>query len=261
MQSLSLAQARRVALAAQGFLDRRHVAPDLRTLSRTLRRTGVLQIDSVNVLQRAHYVPLFSRMGPYDTALLDRASGKAPRRLVEYWAHVAAFMPVDGSPWRAWVFGLVALLGAGLTAFYMSRLFFMTFEGEKRWSARLDGSKQHPHEAPKLMTVPMIVLAVGSIAIGFVLQLGGGLTGWLEPVTGHVDHEASSPVLPVWLLVILTLALVIAGVVLAWRQYAMATVPITPPVTEASLDESSFAGLGDVVRDERGVRFSRESDD
>ncbi|CAN5391339.1 NADH-quinone oxidoreductase subunit L [soil metagenome] len=150
-----------------------------------------------------------------------------------YWSKdkiiEAAFMPVDGSPWRAWVFGLVALLGAGLTAFYMSRLFFMTFEGEKRWSARLDGSKQHPHEAPKLMTVPMIVLAVGSIAIGFVLQLGGGLTGWLEPVTGHVDHEASSPVLPVWLLVVLTLALVIAGVVLAWRQYATAPVPITPP--------------------------------
>ncbi|HEX5331329.1 MAG TPA: NADH-quinone oxidoreductase subunit L [Cellulomonas sp.] len=150
-----------------------------------------------------------------------------------YWSKdkiiEAAFMPVDGSPWRAWVFGLVALLGAGLTAFYMSRLFFMTFEGEKRWSARLDGSKQHPHEAPRLMTVPMIVLAVGSVAIGFVLQLGGGLTGWLEPVTGRVDHEASSPVLPVWLLVTLTLALVIAGVVLAWRQYATATVPITPP--------------------------------
>jgi uncharacterized protein YcaQ len=55
----------------------------------------VLQIDSVNVLQRAHYMPLFSRMGTYDTGLLDRASGRAPRRLVEYWAHVAAFMPVD----------------------------------------------------------------------------------------------------------------------------------------------------------------------
>ena len=141
----------------------------------------------------------------------------------------AAFMPVDGSPWRAWVFGTVALIGAGLTAFYMSRLFFMTFEGEKRWSARLDGSHQHPHEAPKLMTIPMIVLAVGSVAIGFVLQLGGGLTGWLEPVTGRVEAEASSPVLPVWLLVTLTLALVIAGVVLAWRQYATAPVPLTPP--------------------------------
>jgi uncharacterized protein YcaQ len=95
MKSLSRAQARRIAVAAQGFLDPRHAAPDLRTLGRTLRRTGVLQIDSVNVLQRAHYMPLFSRMGRYDTALLDRASGKAPRKLVEYWAHVAAFMPVD----------------------------------------------------------------------------------------------------------------------------------------------------------------------
>ena len=95
MQSLSRAQARRIAVAAQGFLDPRHATPDLRTLGRTVRRTGVLQIDSVNVLQRAHYMPLFSRMGPYDTGLLDRASGRAPRRLVEYWAHVAAFMPVD----------------------------------------------------------------------------------------------------------------------------------------------------------------------
>jgi uncharacterized protein YcaQ len=95
VQSVPRAQARRIALAAQGFLDPRHATPDLRTLNRTLRRTGVVQIDSVNVLQRAHYMPLFSRIGPYDTALLDRASGRAPRRLVEYWAHVAAFMPVD----------------------------------------------------------------------------------------------------------------------------------------------------------------------
>jgi uncharacterized protein YcaQ len=93
--SLSRSQARRIAIAAQGFLDPRHVTPDLRTLGRTVRRTGVLQIDSVNVLQRAHYMPLFSRMGPYDTTLLDRASGRSPRKLVEYWAHVAAFMPVD----------------------------------------------------------------------------------------------------------------------------------------------------------------------
>jgi len=95
MSSLSRAQARRVALAAQGFLDPAHAAPTMRTFARTLERTGVLQIDSVNVLQRAHYMPLYSRMGPYDPALLQRASERKPRRLVEYWAHVAAFMPVE----------------------------------------------------------------------------------------------------------------------------------------------------------------------
>ncbi len=93
--SLSNVQARRVALAAQGFLDPAHAVPTMRTLVRTLSRTGVLQIDSVNVLQRAHYMPLFSRMGPYDPQLLHRAAGRAPRRLVEYWAHEAAFMPVE----------------------------------------------------------------------------------------------------------------------------------------------------------------------
>jgi uncharacterized protein YcaQ len=94
-QVLSRAQARRVTLAAQGFLDHRHTTPTMRTLQRTVDRTGVLQIDSVQVLARAHQMPLFSRMGPYDTGLLQRAAEKHPRRLVEYWAHVAAYMPVD----------------------------------------------------------------------------------------------------------------------------------------------------------------------
>jgi len=69
----------------------------MRTLQRTLERTGVLQVDSVNVLQRAHFMPLYSRMGAYDVGLLDRAQGTArqPRRVVEYWAHVQAFMPVE----------------------------------------------------------------------------------------------------------------------------------------------------------------------
>ncbi len=94
--SLSRAQARRVALAAQGFLDRPHAPPTMRTLARTVERTGVLQVDSVNVLQRAHFMPLYSRMGPYDPDLLSRAaSGRRQRRLVEYWAHVQALMPVE----------------------------------------------------------------------------------------------------------------------------------------------------------------------
>ncbi len=93
--TLSQAQARRIALAAQGFLDPRHTTPTMRTFGRTLSRTGVLQVDSVNVLQRAHYMPLFSRMGPYDAELLRRAAEERPRRIVEYWAHVQAFMPIE----------------------------------------------------------------------------------------------------------------------------------------------------------------------
>jgi uncharacterized protein len=95
VERLSLPQARRVALAAQGFLDTRHAPPTMRTFQRTLERTGVLQVDSVNVLQRAHYMPLYSRMGPYDVELLRRAAERRPRRIVEYWAHVQAFMPVE----------------------------------------------------------------------------------------------------------------------------------------------------------------------
>lgn len=95
IESLSRAQARRIALAAQGFLDPPHAVPTLRTFDRTLARTGVLQVDSVNVLQRAHHMPLYSRMGPYDVDLLRRASSGRDRRVVEYWAHVQAFMPVD----------------------------------------------------------------------------------------------------------------------------------------------------------------------
>ena len=94
-QTLSQAQARRIALAAQGFLDPPHSPPTMRTFARTLTRTGVLQVDSVNVLQRAHFMPLYSRMGPYDVDLVRRASEGRSRRIVEYWAHVQAFMPVE----------------------------------------------------------------------------------------------------------------------------------------------------------------------
>jgi uncharacterized protein YcaQ len=95
-QTLSRAQARRIALGAQGFLDPVHASPTMRTLARTVARTGVLQVDSVNVLARAHLMPLYSRMGPYDPSLLERAaSGREQRRLVEYWAHVQALMPVE----------------------------------------------------------------------------------------------------------------------------------------------------------------------
>ncbi len=97
VRTLTLAQARRVAVAAQG-LDRARPEPWSATsahVARTVRRLGLLQIDSVNVLARAHQLPLFSRLGPYDPTLLDRAAGRPPRRVVEAWAHEACFVPVE----------------------------------------------------------------------------------------------------------------------------------------------------------------------
>jgi NADH-quinone oxidoreductase subunit L len=131
----------------------------------------------------------------------------------------AAFI---GEGWRPWVFGSAALIGAGITAFYMSRLFFMTFHGTKRWTDDV-----HPHESPKLMTIPMIVLAFGSAFIGLILGPTNIFTHWLEPVVG--EHGDEHPVLAVPVIITLTLVLVAAGVALAWMRYWRDEVPQTAP--------------------------------
>ena len=103
VERLSAAQVRRIALAAQGFADPQPPGPVTgRAVRRLFDRVGLVQIDSVNVLSRAHYLPLFSRAGAYDTTVLDRAAHYAPRRLFEYWGHEASLIPVGLQPALRW---------------------------------------------------------------------------------------------------------------------------------------------------------------
>ncbi|MCL1900016.1 MAG: NADH-quinone oxidoreductase subunit L [Promicromonosporaceae bacterium] len=123
---------------------------------------------------------------------------------------------------RPWVFGLAALLGAGVTAFYMTRLFFMTFLGRRRFDDDV-----HPAEGSWLMRLPMIILAAGSVALGWLLTLGGGITGWLAPVLGEPQHQ--EPVIAAPALLAATLTLVLLGGLLAWWRYLRSAVPVEAP--------------------------------
>jgi uncharacterized protein len=107
LQRLSVARARRIALAAQGFGRPRPARPpNVGQISALVARLGGLQLDSVNVFMRAHYMPVFSRLGPYDRSRLDRIAGHGEgpidRRLVEYWAHEASLIPIDLHPLFRW---------------------------------------------------------------------------------------------------------------------------------------------------------------
>jgi NADH-quinone oxidoreductase subunit L len=118
------------------------------------------------------------------------------------------------------ILGCVAVLGAALTAFYMTRVMFMTFAGERRWD-----DKVHPHEAPPVMTSPMVVLAIGSVGAGAFLIIANRLVDFLQPVVGTPKVTAGYFTLAGGV----TLVLVLAGIGLAWAMYGRREVPVTAP--------------------------------
>ncbi|MBF6220706.1 NADH-quinone oxidoreductase subunit L [Nocardia abscessus] len=143
--------------------------------------------------------------------------------------------------------GLVALLGAGLTAFYMTRVMLMTFFGERRWEP-----DTHPHESPAAMTGPMILLALGSVGAGAVFVFGSSLQNWLEPVVGA--HHGTETV-PAALVTILALGVVAVGVAVAYSQYAQRDIPETAPEAVSGLTVAARRDLyGDTVNEAAFMR-------
>lgn len=138
--------------------------------------------------------------------------------------------------------GGAALLGAGITAFYMTRVMLLTFFGQRRWKP-----DTQPHESPATMTAPMVVLAVGSVGAGALLAVGNRLADWLQPVVG--SHE-SHHVVPAWVTTALALGVVAAGVAVAYRQYATRPVPEVAPTEVSALTVAARRDLyGDAVNE------------
>ncbi len=117
--------------------------------------------------------------------------------------------------------GLCALIGAGITAFYMTRLMLMTFFGEKRWQPGV-----HPHESPKVMTIPLVLLAILSVVSGLVMN--NWIQEWLEPAVGNHAHEVSLIPTPVGMA---TMGVVAAGVVLSYLVFGRNPIPVKAPTT------------------------------
>ncbi len=138
--------------------------------------------------------------------------------------------------------GVITLAGAGLTAFYMTRVMLMTFFGAPRWE-----SDVHPHESPSIMTGPMMVLAVGSVAAGALFTVGGSLTQWLEPVVGEAEEAHA---IPAWVVTVLALSVVAIGVAFAYNRYARTPVPAVAPESVSALTSAARADLyGDAVNE------------
>jgi len=139
-----------------------------------------------------------------------------------------------------WILGMAALIGAGITSFYMTRLMYMTFAGERRWEP-----DAHPREVPPVMTSPMVLLAIGALGFGAFETLGDRLARFLGPVFGYVPPEPNlfTPA------GITALVLIIAAIGLAWAMYGRRPVPATPPVGRFAITAARKDLYGDAVNE------------
>ena len=181
-----------------------------------------------------------------------------------YWskdAIIEAALASGGT--RGWVLGAVTILGAGITAFYMTRVMLMTFGGERRWAAdesevTAQRALQHPHEAPRVMTWPIIVLAAGAVLSGGVLAIGGRLEHWLGPVVtpaAELAEHSPAHAIPAWLTGMVTLGVVLLGCAMAYRMYGRKPIPITAPTDVSVLTVAAREYLyGDAVNEEVFMR-------
>ncbi|MER7760817.1 NADH-quinone oxidoreductase subunit L [Streptomyces sp. NPDC097619] len=127
---------------------------------------------------------------------------------------------------EGWILGAVTLLGAAITAYYMTRVMLLTFFGEKRWQPDAEGNEPHPHESPKSMTLPMVVLAFGSVFAGGLFSWGDAFVNWLKPVT---EFEHGHPPLSAAAITASTVVVMVLGVGAAWAQYGRKPVPVVAP--------------------------------
>jgi NADH-quinone oxidoreductase subunit L len=136
---------------------------------------------------------------------------------------------LDSGGAKGIILGSITLLGAAITAFYMTRVMLMTFFGSKRWEA-----DAHPHESPALMTIPMILLAVGSVSAGFLFNMGDRFVSFLEPVF-HSEHGEKAHLLPPIVVSAIALTVVAVGVLVAIAKYGpRKSIPVVAP-TEVSI--------------------------
>jgi NADH-quinone oxidoreductase subunit L len=150
---------------------------------------------------------------------------------------------IDAALAQNWIAGVAALIGAGVTGFYMTRVMLMTFFGDKRWQPQV-----HPHESPSVMTVPLIVLAALS-AVGGLLYLGSWIVNWLEPVVGNAPEQPG--VLPAVVVGVIEFVVMAIGVFIAWWFIARKPVPTTAPERVSFPVRAARADLyGDAINEE-----------